>query len=63
MAGDGRRPLARVAPESLVRKRSGRLLQSALMPGATILIVVGSWVLLALLTLLAYRFNRGRGKE
>jgi hypothetical protein len=30
------------------------------MPSATLLIVVGSWIVLAVLTVLAYRFNRSR---
>jgi hypothetical protein len=33
------------------------------MPLSTLLVVAGSWVLLAGLTLLAYRFNRHRGDE
>jgi hypothetical protein len=30
---------------------------------SSLMVVVGSWLLLAALTLLAYRFNRGRGDE
>jgi hypothetical protein len=33
------------------------------MPASTILIVLGSWVAIALLSVLAYRFNRGRGDD
>ncbi len=33
------------------------------MPRWTILWVVGSWIVLAVLTLLAYRFNRDRGHD
>ncbi|MGD8375983.1 MAG: hypothetical protein PVF68_07575 [Acidobacteriota bacterium] len=33
------------------------------MPGSTLLIVGGSWLLLLALTALAYRFNRGRGED
>jgi len=33
------------------------------MPGATILVVCGAWVVLAALTILAYRFNRERGDD
>jgi hypothetical protein len=33
------------------------------MPGATAAIVVGSWVLLAVLSVLAYRFNLRRSDE
>jgi hypothetical protein len=33
------------------------------MPGTTILVVCGSWLVLAGLTLIAYRFNRGRGED
>jgi len=29
-------------------------------PGSTLLVVIGSWLLLAGLTLLAHRFNRNR---
>ena len=32
------------------------------MPASTLAVVIGAWVLLAGLTFLAYRFNRG-GKE
>jgi hypothetical protein len=32
-------------------------------PTSTIVVVVGAWILLAGLTLLAYRFNRGRGDD
>jgi len=32
-------------------------------PTSSIVIIVGSWLLLAGLTLLAYRFNRGRGDD
>ena len=42
---------------------SAGLLQSALMPAATLIIVLGSWVLLALLAVVAYRFNRRRGGD
>jgi hypothetical protein len=30
------------------------------MPGSTLIIVVGSWIVLAVLTVVAYRFNRSR---
>jgi len=30
------------------------------MPGSTLIIVVGSWAVLAVLTVVAYRFNRSR---
>jgi hypothetical protein len=30
------------------------------MPSSTLIIVVGSWVVLAVLTVVAYRFNRSR---
>jgi hypothetical protein len=33
------------------------------MPSSTLLIVVGSWIVLAVLTVLAYRFNRSRGSD
>jgi len=33
------------------------------MPGTTSLLIFGSWLLLAGLTLLAYRFNRDRGDD
>jgi hypothetical protein len=33
------------------------------MPASTIVLIVGSWLVLAGLTLLAYRFNRGRGDD
>jgi len=33
------------------------------MPASTPFIILGSWVLLALLALLAYRFNRDRGDD
>jgi len=33
------------------------------MPSSTVLIVVGSWFVLALLTIVAYRFNRSRGRD
>jgi hypothetical protein len=33
------------------------------MPRSTLFIIVGSWLLLALLTLVAYRFNRSRGDD
>jgi hypothetical protein len=33
------------------------------MPVGTLIVVVGAWVVLAGLTLLAYRFNRGRDKD
>ncbi len=33
------------------------------MPAETLIIVLGSWLVLAGLALLAYRFNRGRGDE
>jgi hypothetical protein len=32
------------------------------MPASTLLVVLGSWVVLLGLTLLAYRFNRDRGE-
>jgi hypothetical protein len=32
-------------------------------PASTLLVVIGSWLLLAGLTLLAYRFNRDRGED
>jgi hypothetical protein len=33
------------------------------MPASTLLLVFGSWVVLAVLTFLAYRFNRGRSDD
>jgi hypothetical protein len=33
------------------------------MPTSTPFIIIGSWVLLALLAVLAYRFNRDRGED
>ena len=33
------------------------------MPASTLIVVVGSWLVLAGLTLLAYRFNRDRGED
>ncbi len=33
------------------------------MPPSTPFIIIGSWVLLALLVVLAYRFNRDRGED
>ena len=33
------------------------------MPASTLIVVVGAWLVLAGLTLLAYRFNRDRGKD
>jgi hypothetical protein len=33
------------------------------MPTSTIVVVVGAWVVLAALTVLAYRFNRDRGDD
>jgi hypothetical protein len=33
------------------------------MPASTVILVVGAWLVLAGLTLLAYRFNRDRGKD
>jgi hypothetical protein len=33
------------------------------MPTSSLIIIVGSWILLAVATLLAYRFNRGRGDD
>ncbi len=33
------------------------------MPASTLLVVIGAWLILAGLTLLAYRFNRDRGSE
>jgi hypothetical protein len=33
------------------------------MPGTTLLVVIGSWLALAVLTALAYRFNRDRSKD
>jgi hypothetical protein len=33
------------------------------MPASTLLVVIGAWVILAGLTLLAYRFNRGDDSE
>jgi hypothetical protein len=33
------------------------------MPGSTILVVCGAWVVLAALTILAYHFNRNRGGD
>jgi len=33
------------------------------MPASTLIVVVGAWLLLAGLTLLAYRFNRDRGED
>ena len=35
----------------------------AVIPGSTILVVCGAWVVLAVLTVIAYRFNRGRGGD
>jgi hypothetical protein len=32
------------------------------MPSSTLIIVVGSWVVLAVLTVVAYRFNRSQGR-
>jgi hypothetical protein len=33
------------------------------MPTSTLVIIIGSWLLLAGLALLAYRFNRDRGDD
>ncbi len=33
------------------------------MPASTLIVVVGSWLVLAGLVLLAYRFNRDRGED
>ena len=33
------------------------------MPGTTLLVVIGSWLVLAVLTGLAYRFNRDRSED
>jgi len=33
------------------------------MPSSTLIVVIGSWILLLGLTLLAYRFNRDRGED
>jgi hypothetical protein len=33
------------------------------MPASTLIVVVGAWLVLAGLTLLAYRFNRDRGED
>jgi len=33
------------------------------MPASTLIVVVGAWLVIAGLTLLAYRFNRGRGED
>jgi hypothetical protein len=33
------------------------------MPASTLIVVVGAWLLIAGLTLLAYRFNRDRGED
>ena len=33
------------------------------MPASTLLVIIGAWVILAGLTLLAYRFNRDRDPE
>ena len=33
------------------------------MPASTLLVVIGAWVILAGLTLLAYRFNRSDDSE
>ena len=33
------------------------------MPASTLLVVIGAWLILAGLTLLAYRFNRDRCSE
>jgi hypothetical protein len=33
------------------------------MPSSTLIIVVGSWFVLAVLTVVAYRFNRSRGGD
>jgi hypothetical protein len=33
------------------------------MPASTLIVVVGSWLVLAGLALLAYRFNRDRGED
>jgi hypothetical protein len=33
------------------------------MPVSTLIVVVGAWILLAGLTLLAYRINRGRDED
>jgi hypothetical protein len=33
------------------------------MPASTVIVVLGAWLLLACLTLLAYRFNRHRGDD
>jgi hypothetical protein len=32
-------------------------------PGSTLIVVIGSWLILVGLTLLAYRFNRNRGDD
>lgn len=33
------------------------------MPASTLIVVVGAWVILAGLTLLAFRFNRNKGED
>jgi len=33
------------------------------MPASTLIVVVGAWLVIAGLTLLAYRFNRDRGED
>jgi len=33
------------------------------MPGTTLLVVIGSWVVLAVLVAVAYRFNRDRSED
>jgi len=33
------------------------------MPASTLLVIIGAWLVLAFLTLLGYRFNRGRDPE
>jgi len=33
------------------------------MPASTLVVVLGAWLLVAGLSVLAYRFNRGRGDD
>jgi hypothetical protein len=33
------------------------------MPGSTLLVILGSWLVLAVLIAIAYRFNRDRGED
>ena len=39
------------------------MLQCRAMPSSTLAIIIGSWLILAALTVLAWYFNRDRGKD